>query len=126
MSNIKIITLDGELLKESKSIELKKTIIDRINEMNLLNAKYKNNQDFLILICNLIEYLVKKQFDITKKELAIDIATEIFNLSEEEQNLVRNNIDIIHLKKLIKPVSYYKLFKCSMKEFFFKKSTKSA
>ena len=88
--------------------------------MNLLNAKYKNNQDFLILICNLIEYLVKKQFDINKKELAIDIATEIFNLSEEEQNNLRNNIDIIHLKKLIKPVSYYKLFKCSMKIFFSK------
>ena len=120
MSDLNIISLNGELLKDSKSIELKKTIINRINEMNLLDVKYKNNQDFLILICNLIEYLVKKQFDISKKELAIDIATEIFNLSEEEQNNLRNNIDILHLKKLIKPVSYYKLFKCSVKEFFSK------
>jgi len=124
MSELQIIPLKNNLLKDWKVIEVKNKIIARINELHLNDPKYKADQQFLILICNLIEYLVNKKDSIDKKELAIDIITTLFNISYEEQIVLRNNIDIIYLKNEIKKVSTWKLFKCGINEFFFKKSVK--
>ena len=49
---------------------------------------------------------------------------DLYGLSSEEQETLKNNIDIVHLQKKIKAVSYWKLFKCGVKEFIFKKSAK--
>ena len=124
MSELQIIPLKNNLLKDWKVIEVKSKIIARVNELHLNDPKYKTDQQFLILICNLIEYLVVKKDSIDKKELAVDIIVSLFGLSFEEQTILRNNIDIIYLKNEIKKVSTWKLFKCGFSEFFFKKSTK--
>ena len=121
MASLEIIPLKNNLLKDWQVVEVKNKIINRINELHINDPKYKTDQEFLILICNLIEHLVSKKNNIDKKELAIDILITVFNLTLEEQNLIRNNIDIVHLKKAIKKVSYWKLFKCGFSEFFFKK-----
>ena len=124
MSELQIIPLKNNLLKDWKVIEVKSKIIARVNELHLNDLKYKMDQQFLILICNLIEYLVVKKDSIDKKELTVDIFLCLFGLTIEEQTILRNNIDIIYLKNEIKKVSYWKLFKCGIKEFLFKKSTK--
>jgi hypothetical protein len=124
MSDLQIIPLKNNLLKDWKLQEVKNKIIVRLSELHINDIKYKNDNEFLILICNLIEYLVSKKDNIDKKDLAVDIMTTIFSLTPEEQNLVKNNIDIIYLKKQITKVSYWKLFKCGLKEYFLKKSAK--
>ena len=65
-----------------------------------------------------------KKDNINKKELVLSVFVELFGMSAEEQEVLKNNIDIIHLKNKIKNVSMWKLFKCGVGEFFFKKSTK--
>ena len=90
--------------------------------MNLTN--YKTDNEFIILICNLVEYLVSKKDSINKKELVLSVFNDLYGLTPEEQDHLKNTIDIIHLQNKIKKISYWKLFKCGISEFFFKKSTK--
>ena len=123
--NLQIVPLTNNILVDFKKQDIKSKIIQRIQELNLNIPLYKNDQEFLSLVCNLIEYLVKSKKDnINKIELVLLIYQELFGLTPEEQEVLKNNINIIHLQKKIKAVSYWKLFKCGVKEFLFKKSAK--
>jgi hypothetical protein len=104
--------------------DVKNKIIGRVNELNINISNYKTDNEFIILICNLVEYLVSKKDNVNKKEMVISVFNDLFGLTSEEQENLKNTIDIIHLQNKIKKVSYWKLFKCGFSEFFFKKSKK--
>jgi Leucine-rich repeat (LRR) protein len=124
MADLQIIPLKNNLLLDWKKQDVKSKIISRVNELNINVSQYKTDNEFLTLICNLIEYLVTKKDNINKKELVLSVYNDLFGLTPEEQETLKNNIDIVHLQKKIKAVSYWKLFKCGVKEFIFKKSAK--
>lgn len=119
MADLQIIPLKNNLLLDWKKQDVKTKIISRVNELNINVSQYKTDNEFLTLICNLIEYLVTKKDNINKKELVLSVYNDLFGLSSEEQETLKNNIDIVHLQKKIKAVSYWKLFKCGVKEFLF-------
>jgi hypothetical protein len=118
MSNLQIIELKNNLLLDFKKQDVKNKIIERVNELKLPLYNYKSDNEFLCLVCNLIEYLVNKKDNINKKDLVLLIYQELFGLTPEEQETLKNNIDIIHLQKKIKKVSMWKLFKCGFSEYF--------
>jgi hypothetical protein len=62
-----------------------------------------------------------KKDNISKKDLVISILLGIFELTEEEQATISNNINFLWSNSLIKKVSFYKLFKVSVREYFKKK-----
>jgi len=124
MADLQIIPLKNNLLLDWKKQDVKTKIISRVNELNINVSQYKTDNEFLTLICNLIEYLVTKKDNINKKELVLSVYNDLFGLTPEEQETLKNNIDIVHLQKKIKAVSYWKLFKCGVKEFLFKKASK--
>ena len=124
MGDLQIIPLKNNLLLEWKKNDIKNKIISRVNELNMNLSNYRNDNEFIILICNLVEYLVCKKDNINKKELVLIVFNDLFGLNPEEQEVLKNNIDIIHLQHKIKKISYWKLFKCGVKEFFLKKSIK--
>ena len=123
--NLQIVPLTNNILVDFKKQDIKNKIIERIQELKLNLPLYKNDIEFLTLVCNLIEFLVKSKKDnINKVEIALLIYQELYGLSTDEQETLKNNLNIIHLQKKIKKISYWALFKCGFKEFFFKKSTK--
>jgi hypothetical protein len=121
MSELQIIPLRNNLLVDYKYTETKNKIIARLNELYLCDAKYKNDNQLLNLICELIEHLVIKKDKISKKELAIDIYVAIFSLTDDEKKVLENNINFLWSNQMIKKVSIYKLFKTGIKEWFRKK-----
>jgi hypothetical protein len=121
MSDLSIVPLKNNLLLDWKKQDLKNKIIARVNELNINISNYKTNEEFIILICNLVEYLVSKKDNLIKKELVVAVFNELFGLTEDEQEHLKNSIDIIHLQKKIKKISYYKMFICSVSEYFRKK-----
>jgi hypothetical protein len=121
MSELQIIPLRNNLLVDYKYTETKNKIIARLNELYLCDAKYKNDNQLLNLICELIEHLVIKKDKINKKDLAIDIYVAIFSLTDDEKKVLENNINFLWSNQMIKRVSIYKLFKTGLKEWFRKK-----
>ena len=121
MDDLNLVPIQNSLAFDVKRIEIKKKIINRIVELGLNIANYRNSTEFLLLILNLIEHLVVKKDKINKKELAIEIVSEVFGLNELERNNIDSNIEFLHQNKNIKKVSMFKLFYAGVKELFFKK-----
>ena len=80
--DLSIIPLKNNLLVDSTYNSIKQKIIERVIHLGLQDHKYKDDNEFLTLICNLLENLVNKKDKVSKKDLAIDILTQIFNLNE--------------------------------------------
>jgi hypothetical protein len=121
MVDLQIIELKNNLLVDYTYCDTKKKIVDRLVELKLNDIKYKNDNEFLNLVCNLIEHLIKKKDKISKKDLVLIIFQEMFNINEEEKVIISNNIEYLFNNKNIKKVSFYKLFKTSLNEWFRKK-----
>ena len=122
MSDLQIVSLKNNLLYDVTVSQIKNKIITRLNELHLTQPKYKTDNEFLVLVCNLIEFLVTKKNKIVKKQLCIDIFTDLFDLNDDEKVTLSNNIDFVHANGTIKKISQWKLFKCGLYELFTKKS----
>ena len=119
--SLNVVPLEKNILIDWKKNEIKNKIISRINELNIPIINYKNDNEFLTLVCNLTEYLIIKKDYINKKDLVISVYNQLYGLTPEETETLKNNIDIIPLQKKIKKVSMWKLFKCTVSEYFKKK-----
>lgn len=116
-----LIVPSNSLKSDLKKTEIRDKIITQIDKFENIN-KYKIDNEFIKLICNLIEYYVKKKYNINKKDLFFEIHSRIFPLITEEEKLTINKIiefifDNGHIKKL----SYYKLFVSCLSEWIKKK-----
>jgi hypothetical protein len=119
MTDLSIIPLKNNLLVDATFHTVKSKIITRLNELGITDSKYKNDSEFLALVCNLIEHLIQKKDKINKRDLALDIIGTLFNTTEEEKAALGKNIDFLCSQKgLIKKVSVYKLFKVGIREWF--------
>ena len=121
MSELQIIPLRNNLLLDFKRNEVKNKITARIQELGLVQYKYKTDSELLSLVCTLVEHLVVKKDKIEKKTLVIEIIDALFQLTDDEKNALSNNVEFLHSNSLIKKVSYYKLFKTGIKEWLRKK-----
>lgn len=123
MSDLSLISLKNNLLVDATYNKVKNVVINRVNELGLVDQKYKLDSEFCALVCNLIEHLIAKKDKINKKEIVIDIIHSLFVLSDDEKILVAKNIDFLCSQRgIIKKIPYYKLFKTGLKEWFFKKA----
>lgn len=119
MNSLDLIPTTHSLGLEIKKQDAKEKIIERITQLKLTESKYKNSQDLLLLICNLSEHLIKDK-KIDKKEIVMDIYTNIFALNATEKVTIENQIEFLHANKAIKKLSRFYLFCCSTYEYLFK------
>ena len=119
MSGLELVSVNNDLALDVKRNEIKNKIIARINELGITVATYRLNNEFLLLICNLVEHLVnKKKYKIDKKVLVTEILNQLFTLNAVEKNNVESNIEFLWNNKNIKKVSAWKLFCVGIKEYF--------
>jgi len=77
----------------------------------------KNDNEYVVMACNLSELLVdvqKKHFKslkIDKKKLIVDVYDSLFNLTEEEKLNLEERIQFIYDNNLIKKISTSRLLK---------------
>ena len=118
MSELEIVNITKSLASTIKQVKVKEQIVNRIRELKLDNAEFKNKQEILLLICNLIEYLIKKADKISKRDLAIQVITEVYTLNAVERATFESNIDFLASTSMIKKVSSWKLFCTGVVEWF--------
>jgi len=121
MDNLEIIPLRSNLLNNYKYIQTKTQIIDRIEKLHLNDIKFKSDSEMLVLVCNLIEHLITKKDGISKIDLVLDIYRHLYGVLPDEEAVIKSNINFVHSNKMIKKVSYYKLFVTGISEYLFKK-----
>jgi len=117
--SLELVSINNDLALDVKRNEIKSKIIARINELGITITTYRLNNEFLLLICNLVEHLVnKKKYKIDKKILVVEILNQLFTLNAVEKANVESNIEFLWNNKNIKKVSAFKLFCVGVKECF--------
>lgn len=117
MSDLSLIAVTPNLSNEIKIQEIKQKVIERLTELKLNDAKFKNNNDVLLLICNIVEHLVKQK-KIKKKEIVTEVMQSVYNLNAAELLILSNSIEFLHSNKAIKKLSKFYLFFCGIYEYF--------
>jgi hypothetical protein len=121
MSDLSLIAIKNGLFTDFRFNEVKSAIIKRLTELNMIHLKYKLDNEFLTLLTNMIEYLVVKKDKIDKKALALEIMKDFFAATDEDLEIISKNIEYLHNNRVIKKVSFWKLFKSGLCEWFKKK-----
>lgn len=116
-----LISLNNTLYQDVRKNEIIEKIMNRLNELKLVNIKYIGDAEFIKYLMNIIEYLVIKKDKIDKKELLLLIFKNHYNATDNDLIIIDKIVEYIFNNKGIKKVSYYKLFRCAIKEWFFKK-----
>ncbi len=117
MSNLSVIAVTPNLSIEIKKNEIRDKVIDRLTELKLVDAKYKNSSDILLLICNLVEHLSRDK-KISKKEIVLNILDTLFNPTPDERIIFDEKIEFLHSNKAIKKLSRFYLFCVGVYEYF--------
>lgn len=117
-SSLSLVAVQPNLASDIKRQEIIKQIQDRITELNLRLPEYKNNTEFVLLVLNLVEHLVKKKYKIDKKKLAVHILSTLLNLGPQDISALETNIEFLHSNKMIKKVSKFWAFCCGVSEYF--------
>lgn len=80
---------------------------------------HKLSQKFTELICDILESTINVDSKVDKKNLLIEIMTDVFNLDEKEQETIKNQVGFLHESGLIKKLSRNKRLRNWAKSFFF-------
>ena len=116
-----IVPVKNHLLKNVKMDEVIGQIRKRVEALPNYQ-QYKNDVEFLLLVCNMIEHLVVKKDRIDKKSLLIEIYKQVFpSVTPAELANVEANVEFLWNNKKIKKQSFYKLFCAGITEWLKKK-----
>jgi hypothetical protein len=118
-----LVTITPSLELEIRQNEIKAKVVSRLTELKLIDTKYKTNPDIILLVCNLIENLVKNK-KINKKQLVLDIFVQLYNVQPTDRLAIESQIEFLHSNKAIKKLSKFYLFSCGVYEYLFKSKKK--
>lgn len=116
-----LIPLRNNLFHDVRLAEVIEKIYTRLQELKLVDKKYIGDAEFILYLMNMIEHLVSKKDGIDKKELLLSIYKNHYGANTADIMLIEKIIEFLHKNKSVKKVSYYKIFKTSLKEWFVKK-----
>jgi hypothetical protein len=116
-----LIPLRNNLFHDVRLAEIAEKIYTRLLELKLVDKKYIGDAEFILYLMNMIEHLVSKKDGIDKKELLLSIYKNHYAANDTDILLIEKIIEFLHKNKSVKKVSYYKIFKTSLKEWFIKK-----
>jgi len=99
----------NSLRKKEKLHRIKQSIVDKIHsdiDMSKLRENQHIDNELILFVCYCVEELVKKKYNIDKKEFVVEILKTIFSgiITELEINQIKSQIDFAHENKLIKKV----------------------
>ena len=100
MNDMNLVSVTPTLDLEIKQNTIKAQIISRLTELQLNDQKYKVNPDIILLVCNLIENLVKNK-KINKKQLLLDVFNQMYVLQPQDIVIVDSQIEFLHSNKAI-------------------------
>ena len=104
------ISIKNSLQKHTLFHNLLDDIIKKLSNEIKCIEKIRLDPELNLLTCNLIENSIANgnKFDIEKKQLAIQILTQIFNLNDAEKTIISQQIDFLINNNKIKKIKMLK------------------
>ena len=117
------IPLRNNLLKDKIYNDVKNKIIEYVHTLGDV-SKYRFCNQFLLLVINLIENLIVKKDNISKKELLVDIYKSSFAISDDSSidlMTLENSIDFLCNNNKVSKVGVSKLVVKGVSSWFYRK-----
>ena len=115
-----LIPLKNSLQQSSKFQEISDKILSRVKDIPNL-SEHRTNNELIALVCNLIENLVKKKYNLNKLELLLfTFKRALPDLTIEEEQIIKSAVEFLHVNKLIKKISTTLQINQYIKNFFLK------
>ena len=114
----KLIPLKFLLKEQNKFLTISQKVMKKLD--NIVNIDdLKHNPELINFICNLIEYYVKKKYNINKENMLIYICNKAFkSMSDEDTEKIKDIVKYLHNNKLIVKISNSQYLKEYLKKFF--------
>ena len=102
------VVIKNSLQKHTLFYDLMEGIITRLKNQIKQIEKLKLDPELTLLVCNLIENSIpnKNKYNIDKKDLALQVFSQIFGLSDEDKNIITQQIDFLYNNDKIKKVKF--------------------
>ena len=114
-----LVPLKNSLQQSSKFQQISDLILCRVKDIpNLI--EHKTNNELIVFVCNLIENLVKKKYNLNKLELLIYTLKRAVDINADEEQIVKSAVEFLHVNKLIKKISSLTQINQYIKNFFLK------
>jgi hypothetical protein len=95
----------NSLARETKKQQLLVEILGKLEKISCVVAK-KNDLEFILLVCNIVENVVVKKDRINKKEFVMDIFSMMYNneLTEPDKQTINSHIEFLWENKKIEKI----------------------
>ena len=95
----------NSLARETKKQQLLNQIVAKLEKISSGKIK-KNDLEYILLVCNIVENVVVKKDKISKKELVMDIFQMLYNneLTQEDKASIDGHIEFLWENNQIKKV----------------------
>ncbi len=112
----------NSLARELRKKQIVETVISRVSELNT-NSRKKDDMEFILLVCQLLEHLVLKKDKIDKKALALNVFRGLFNgdICEDDLEKISQHIEFLWENKQIIKVSFFRKIPSILCEWFERK-----
>ena len=116
-----LVPLKNNIFHDVRLNEIITKTVERLGELKLIDKKYLSDGEFILYLMNLVEHLVDKKDKIDKKKLLLDLFKNHYGATDADLQLIDRMIEFLHTNHKVKKVSYYKMFKAGLTEWFRKK-----
>lgn len=108
--DVNLVTMKNSLIKDQRIADLNIVVKDKLASLPP-SISYKNNSEFILYVCKLVENVVCKADGLNKKELVINILKPLLNLNDAECKVVGEIIEFLHSNGMIQVIKKTKKIK---------------
>lgn len=110
IADVNLVTMKNSLIKDQRIADLNIVVKDKLASLPP-SISYKNNSEFILYVCKLVENVVCKADGLNKKELVINILKPLLNLNDAECKVVGEIIEFLHSNGMIQVIKKTKKIK---------------
>ena len=115
-----LVSFKNSIVKDLKINDLIAVVRDAFTNLPQ-NVSYKQNTEFILYCCKLVENFITKKDGVNKKEIVIQILKTILGLTEPEVKVVDGIIEFLHSNKMRSKIKLSKKFINGVGSWFKKK-----
>lgn len=120
VADVNLVTMKNSLIKDQRIADINNVVKDKLASLPP-NILYKNNSEFILYVCKLVENVICKADKLNKKELVLNILKPLLSLNDAEAKTVGEIIEFLHSNGMIQAIKKSKKIKSSILSWLKKK-----